>query len=253
MDLEQEVHEVLSKRSALYLGVMFLLVILSIVNFFVDSPYSNLIDNLILFSFFLDTCYQLIKSKNPWQYVRTHPLDFVALIPISGSFRTVKIIPLLMQCLRFTTIGNHFLFPVIAKLKKTGIGRTFWYFILLIFLLPLPLLWLEPAIKDYGTLMWWTVNTVTTVGYGDITIKTAIGRVIASILMLLGVGLIGTVTGSLLQMMTSPEGEKKKSEPLKEKASESTLTLEEIELLEKILHSEKEQMLKQEKINDRKE
>ena len=42
--------------------------------------------------------------------------------------------------------------------------------------------------------MWWALVTITTVGYGDITPVTTLGRVIASSLMLLGLGLIATIT-----------------------------------------------------------
>lgn len=259
MDLKQGVQDVLSKKILIYFGIMFLLVIVSIVNFFVDSPYTNLIDFIIIFFFFLDTCYQIKKSESAWQYIRSHPLDFVALIPISGSFRTFKAIPLGMQALRFTSIGKRYFFPVVARLKQTGIGRAFWYFVLLIFLLPLPLLWYEPAIKNYGTLLWWTLNTVTTVGYGDIVIKTSIGRVIASILMILGVGLISTVTSSIIQMMTNPlsSSTKFKRIPRKqeqEKNSRSSLQLEEIEQLQQLLIAEKERILTdQENLNNGKE
>lgn len=242
--------EVNSKGMILYFGCMFILVILSIVNFFTKSPYSRLIDTGIILIFFMDICYRIKKSEKPLQYIRTHPLDFIALIPVSGGFRTFKIIPLTIQALRFTSIGKHYFFPVIIELKKTVIGRAFWYFVLLIFLLPLPLLWYEPGIKDYGTLMWWTLETVTTVGYGDITIHTGIGRFIASILMILGVGIISTVTSSLTQVMTNPDRIPKKVKEYSregindtEKSGMSSFSLKEVEVLERLLAKEKEQIL----------
>ena len=41
----------------------------------------------------------------------------------------------------------------------------------------------EPDIKNYSDGLWFALVTITTVGYGDIALKTTIGRVIASALM----------------------------------------------------------------------
>ena len=43
--------------------------------------------------------------------------------------------------------------------------------------------------------MYWTIVTITTVGYGDITPATTLGQTIASIVMLLGYGIIAVPTG----------------------------------------------------------
>ncbi len=42
--------------------------------------------------------------------------------------------------------------------------------------------------------MWLALVTITTVGYGDIEISTTVGRFVASALMLLGMGLIASLT-----------------------------------------------------------
>ena len=52
----------------------------------------------------------------------------------------------------------------------------------------------EDNVKTFGDGIWWALVTVTTVGYGDITPATTVGRFVASALMFLGLGLIATVT-----------------------------------------------------------
>ncbi len=50
---------------------------------------------------------------------------------------------------------------------------------------------------DFGDSVFWAIVTVTTVGYGDIVPITAVGRVMAVLLMFSGVGLLGVLAGAL--------------------------------------------------------
>ncbi|HEU4372043.1 MAG TPA: potassium channel family protein, partial [Telluria sp.] len=51
--------------------------------------------------------------------------------------------------------------------------------------------------------MYWAVVTMTTVGYGDITPQTGLGKAIASFMMLLGWGILAVPTGIVTAEMTS--------------------------------------------------
>ena len=54
--------------------------------------------------------------------------------------------------------------------------------------------------------VYWAITTVTTVGFGDITPKTDIGRFIASAMMLLGWGILAVPTGIVTAEMTARRG-----------------------------------------------
>jgi len=51
--------------------------------------------------------------------------------------------------------------------------------------------------KGVGDGLWWSLVTLTTIGYGDTYPITTPGRLLAALLMLVGIGLIGTVTGKI--------------------------------------------------------
>jgi voltage-gated potassium channel len=53
------------------------------------------------------------------------------------------------------------------------------------------------AFPDVGAGLWWSVQTVTTVGYGDLVPTTALGRVVASIVMLGGIAFLTVVTATI--------------------------------------------------------
>jgi voltage-gated potassium channel len=53
----------------------------------------------------------------------------------------------------------------------------------------------ENGYTDIPTSMYWAIVTLTTVGYGDISPQTALGKALASMLMLMGYGILAVPTG----------------------------------------------------------
>ena len=60
-------------------------------------------------------------------------------------------------------------------------------------------------IRSIGDGIWWAIVTATTVGYGDISPTTTEGRVIATMLMLLGIGVIGAFTATVASFFVSQD------------------------------------------------
>jgi len=50
------------------------------------------------------------------------------------------------------------------------------------------------AYPDLGTAVWFTLQTITTVGYGDVTPDTGFGRVVAGVVMIVAIGFTTIVT-----------------------------------------------------------
>ena len=53
-------------------------------------------------------------------------------------------------------------------------------------------------IRNYGDALWWAMETITTVGYGDHHPTTVGGRWVASVLMIVGVALVGVITATVV-------------------------------------------------------
>ena len=83
---------------------------------------------------------------------------------------------------------------------------------------------IEPEVfTDIGLSLWWSVTTVTTVGYGDIVPESTAGRIVGAALMLTGVSLIPLVTSVAVSILTAKraaalhEDETQKREELDER------------------------------------
>jgi voltage-gated potassium channel len=55
----------------------------------------------------------------------------------------------------------------------------------------------DATITTFGDALWWSVTTVSTVGYGDVYPVTTAGRLVATALMIVGIAVVGTVTASV--------------------------------------------------------
>jgi voltage-gated potassium channel len=55
----------------------------------------------------------------------------------------------------------------------------------------------DASITTFGDAVWWTITTISTVGYGDRYPVTPEGRVVAAGLMVAGIALLGVVTASI--------------------------------------------------------
>ena len=70
------------------------------------------------------------------------------------------------------------------------------------------------SFHTFGTALWWSASTVTTVGYGDVVPKEPFGRFVAGILIVLGFALLSLVTGTIASALVSRYQMDKDSDPV---------------------------------------
>jgi voltage-gated potassium channel len=66
--------------------------------------------------------------------------------------------------------------------------------------------------------LWWAAETVTTVAYGDIYPTTALGRIVATVVMTAGIGFVALLTGALAQRFLYGGSEGSESKPSTDEA-----------------------------------
>jgi voltage-gated potassium channel len=81
-------------------------------------------------------------------------------------------------------------------LQRENLLRIFAILIILVLISAGALAYFEPSI-GYVDALWWSIVTMTTVGYGDISPATAGGRIVAGVIMFIGIGIIGTFTATI--------------------------------------------------------
>jgi voltage-gated potassium channel len=75
---------------------------------------------------------------------------------------------------------------------------------------------IDPAFDTYPEALWFSVTTVTTVGYGDIVPESGAGRVVATALMLTGLGLIPLITSVVVSILVQQRSREAREEELRD-------------------------------------
>lgn len=143
--------------------------------------------------FVVDYVVRLGLATDRWRWFTRHLLDFaIVTLPLVRPLRLLRLIVLIDVLQK--AVGDAFRGRILVY-TVSGV-------VLLIYSASLAVLDEErylpgATINSFGKAVWWSITTVTTVGYGDVYPVTNTGRVIAVLLMIGGIGLVGVVTAAL--------------------------------------------------------
>lgn len=167
--------------------------------------YVLIIDIIIWITFTLDYIVRLFHAENKREFIKHNILDSLAIIPV----------PILSLFINSQVVGFLRLFRVLAFLdelrdgfkifmKHRGVAYAVYILIITIVGASLGIYFVEngTTVTSLSDAFWWSIVTTTTVGYGDISPKTGIGRMIAVTLMLTGVCVFGIVMSAVAQILT---------------------------------------------------
>lgn len=183
-----------------------------------------------------------------------HPLTIIDMIVIAPLFAMIWTHDLhnadtvILRVLRFTSILNLFHFYRSSRVLRLlrDMSREIWFEMMVIFILSIQCILIAGVLfyaLENGTNthvqnifdgIWWSVVTLTTIGYGDVYPITFGGRILGMVLAMVGIGLVALPTGILTsgfiralrsekkisQLVDSMEEEEKEQDALVERIQE---------------------------------
>ena len=197
-----------SSRPRFVASVLYLLAFAApIMSTRIQEPYDgyrNILQLILWGLFAADYCIRLYLAPRRLYFI-THNLMNLAIV-LLPAWRIVSFLAMI----HLTTNRQY------KRLSELAV-KLFGYTAIFIIMFALAIYSVESSepgamIRDLPTAYWWTFTTLATVGYGDVYPITGIGRVIAVVVMLYGVGMVAVATGALASWIIEKIGGREEQE-----------------------------------------
>jgi voltage-gated potassium channel len=190
-----------------------IIVVLDSVSVFAVSygDYLDILEWTLTIVFTIEYAMRIYVSPKPWGYIRSFYgiVDLLSILPsylglIYADIGYLLIIRLLrvlrvfrvLKLMRYISEANLLARALLRSRRKIVV---FFSFVLILAVIFGSLMFVvEGAENGFTSIprsIYWTIVTITTVGYGDITPHTALGQMIATLVMLTGYSIIAIPTG----------------------------------------------------------
>lgn len=231
LDWKSKLHEIIyeadTKEGKLFDVILIITIVISIILVMLESVESidkryhnflNISEWIITILFTIEYILRVITIKKPKTYIFSFygVIDFLATIPkylsffLVGSHALIALRALrLLRVFRILKLARYLgaSINLMTALKASRIKIFVFLFsvIVLTIILGTIMYIVEGPQNGFTSIphsMYWAIVTLTTVGYGDIAPHTPLGQFIASLVMILGYGIIAVPTGIVTAEMT---------------------------------------------------
>jgi voltage-gated potassium channel len=155
-------------------------------------------DNIVCAIFIAEFFYRFRLAPRKAEFVRRNWIDLLGSVPAVDelrSFRLIRVVRLMRVTRFFSGLSRRYEFPL-----PTGALANLGVLTGVIWLISATAFYrFEQAVKpdlSYTDALWWSMTTLSTVGYGDLYPETTEGRAVAVLTMVLGIGLLGGVAAA---------------------------------------------------------
>ena len=193
---------------------VFVLLVLSAERIFPVAPQTsailNWIDLAICVVFAADFVVQLVRAPSKLRYLRWGWIDLLSSIPVMPVFRWGRLLRIVrvVRLLRGVRAAKILASVVFARRARGAFVTAIFICLVLATFGSIAVLHLETEpqsnIRTPIDALYWSLATLTTVGYGDLYPVTPEGRAVGIAMMIAGVCLFGIFTGLLVTWFMQP-------------------------------------------------
>jgi voltage-gated potassium channel len=191
----------LTDTPLLALSLVFLVVLVVPIATHLSHGWSRVFSaaNIVIWvAFAVDYLARLYLARDRREYVKRNVIDLVVVVvPFLRPIRALR----LLRLLRLSAVGG-----VASRRSSSLHARVSTYVVsaavMAVLVASVGVYDAEHRapganIKTLPDALWWSVTTITTVGYGDLYPTTAYGRLVAVALMIFGIALLGVITATI--------------------------------------------------------
>ena len=219
--MEQKSNELKNTTYEIFIAVLSILSIVNLVLMYLmpNTPVGQvalLMDGFMTFIFLGDFFYRLFtaNSKRHYFFRQFGWIDFLSSLPLP-QLKLLRLFRIFRAGRLMHRYGARNMFVEFIEDRAQSTLLTLFLLIMLVIEFGgMTMVYVENQapnsnIKTAADAIWYTYVTITTVGYGDTYPVTNIGRFVGMIIMTVGVGLFGTLTGYLANAFLAPPKKKK--------------------------------------------
>ena len=231
LNWKEKLHEIIyeadTKKGKLFDVILLIAIIASVVLVMLESvdsfdkkyhTFLNVSEWIITILFSIEYILRVISIKKPLKYIFSFYgiIDLLSTIPKYLSFvivgshnlaalRALRLLRVfrILKLARYVGASNKLLVALRASKAKIAV---FLFFVVIVCVILGTIMYMiegeENGFTNIPKSIYWAIVTLTTVGFGDIAPQTPFGQLIASIIMILGYGIIAIPTGIISSEMT---------------------------------------------------